>query len=441
MNRLTDIASEFEVLPPEAIALTSAQIDRAMQLAQPIERDTQQWQVYLNSLSAFAFEQWVREWASDLKFDLQSCSLFQSPYSAILGAVSSVAVGDFQLCLLPMGCLRNRQVSLPRAVIELPQFIAHFYVAVEVMEELNMALIRGFIPFDRLQSYLEATPLVAETDWTYSLPLNWLEPNPNDLLLHLRCLQSYALPTPSSLPTLSLSAIQSQLSPLLPQLQSPDLELWEVLSWEEMQPLFSCPDAIAWLLAPSKLPTARPTLTQLAVNVGLWLRDEMDELTEQLAWVLLPAFDLEAPGLRSPVQELHGLLQQLTTEGRSIPRVARSAYLDFTLGEQSLRLYAVTWSFITQNEMPVWTLLLILGAPPNAKQPIGIKLLVEDRERVLVEQTLEDSSQERYLYAQVGGTLEEAFMVTAIANREESITFPPFVFQPETHPRLPKTEA
>lgn len=433
MNRFTDTASEFEVLPVEAITLTSAQIDRAKQLAQSIERDTQQWQVYLNSLSAFAFEQWVREWASDLKFDLQSCSLFHPPYSGILGAVSSIAVGDFQLCLLPMGCLTEQQVSLPRAVIELPQFMAHFYVAVEVMEELNAALVRGFIPRDRLQSYLEATPLVAETDWTYSLPMNWLESNPNDLLLHLRCLQPQALPTPSSLPSLSLSAIQAQLSTLLPQLQSPDRELWEVLSWEKMVPLFSCPDAIAWLLAPSTLPTARPTLMQLAVNVGLWLRDEMDELTEQLAWVLLPAFDLEAPGLRSPVQELHGLLQQLTSEGRSIPRVARSAYLDFTLGEQSLRLYVVTWSFVTQNEMPVWTLLLILGAPPNALQPTGIKLLVEDREQVLVEQTLEDNARERYLYAQVGGTLEEAFTVTAIAHQEESITFPPFIFQPRTH--------
>ena len=223
----------------------------------------------------------------------------------------------------------------------------------------------------------------------------------------------------------------AQFEPLIPQLRSDDWELWEVLTWQQAVAIFTNSELRQWLLNPK--PTASTTLQRLQeplVNVGLWLNDEIDEFAQKLSWVLLPALTPDTVPLRSPTQELNVLLQQLERTGKAIPPIARGGYTDFMLEDNSLRLYAITWSLISPDNLPAWTLLLILGATPGTRLSQSIKLFLSDLNSILIERVLEPNSEETYIYAQVGGTVDEAFTVILSNEFGASLTLPPFVFRP-----------
>lgn len=440
MNHLSDVALEFEALPVETVVLEDSQLERAKQLTRAIAQDSRQWQAYLNALAAFAFEQWLQEWAADLSVNWERCSIFQPPYAEVLGASCQLKIGEFQLCVIPMGSLTEEEIAVPRAAIALPNFAAHFYVVIEVFEEAKRAIARGFLRRDRLMARLAETRLTADPDWTYSIPLSWLERNPEDLFLYLRCLDPRTIPLPavSPQPFLPLSALQTQLSAARSRLHASELELWEVFNWEQGTLLFERPEVLQWLLDPTGAiatpfsvgftnPKSKP-IPNLKLNVASWLRDELDELARQMSWVLLPAFSLEASALRSPTQELQGLIDQLERDGRSIPTVARSAYLDLNLAQTPLKLYAIAWPLRSPDNRPAWTLLLILGVPSGMGSMGSIKLAIADRTSLLLERSLEADAGETYLYAQVGGTMDEEFSVTLSAAEGMSLTLPPFVF-------------
>ncbi|HEY9614960.1 DUF1822 family protein, partial [Allocoleopsis sp.] len=218
--------------------------------------------------------------------------------------------------------------------------------------------------------------------------------------------------------------------------------LWDVLTWEQGAALLRNSELLNQLLVipPRKVEAAQNVantdtklqqLKEPLVNVGLWLRDEIDEFAQTLSWVLLPTFAPEAVPLRSPTQELEVILKQLERTGSNIPLVARGAYSDLKLAENALRLYAVTWPRLSPENLPAWTLLLILGATPGTSLVGGVKLLLSDESHVLLERILEPNTDETYLYAQVAGTWDEAFTVTITTKQGESLTLPPFVFSPE----------
>jgi hypothetical protein len=438
MNYFADAAFEFEAPPPETILLEESHIERARQLTRKIPNESRRWQSYLNALALFAFEEWFLERAPELTVESDNCTIFQAQYANAIEAVCNLKIGEFKLCLVAMGSLTDRTIAIPRAAIDLPEFSAHFYVVVEVIEELEQATIQGFVRYDNLMEYCRLKPLQAESNWTYRLPMAWFERNSDELLHCLRFVKTaaIALPPIPTHPPATPPEIQAELEALLPQLQSPECKLWDVLSWEQGAALLANSELLdRLLLTPSRVTTPETIVQHLKepiVNVGLWLRDEIDEFAQKLSWVLLPTFAPEAVPLRSPTQELEVILQQLERSGTNIPQVARGAYSDFKLSENSLRLYAVTWPKLSPDNQPAWTLLLILGATPGTSLQYGVRLLLRDKSSVLLERVLEPNTDETYLYAQVAGTWDEVFTVTAIAARGESLTLPPFVFCPNS---------
>ena len=430
INDFSDSTLEFEALPITTITLSDTQIQQAKHLIQPIQNESRQWQAYLNALALFGFKQWFQDWASDMPVDDKDCSVFYPDYANILGAVCQVKVSHFTLDIIPIGCLVSETVPVPRAILDLPEFTAHFYIIVEILEELKQIQVTGLIRYDQLQLQLATTQLAPEADWTYNLPLDWLK-NPDRLLLYLRCLNPEAIQLPAIPPRRQETLSVAQFEPLIPQLKSDDWELWEVLTWEQAVAILTNPELRQWLLNPT--PTASTRLQRLQeplINVGLWLNDEIDELTQKLSWVLLPALTPDAVPLRSPTQELNVLLQQLERTGKAIPPIARGGYADFMLGNNALRLYAITWSLISPDNLPAWTLLLILGATPGTTISQPIQFFLRDLNSILIERVLEPHSEETYIYAQVGGTVEEAFTVTLSNESGASLTLPPFVFRP-----------
>jgi hypothetical protein len=160
------------------------------------------------------------------------------------------------------------------------------------------------------------------------------------------------------------------------------------------------------------------------------LRDELDRVAQDLSWILLPPLSLspEFRALRSPVEQFNDAIAQLRDRGdMMIPSQARGVYRDLQWENITLRLYVVAWKLPTTDSVPEWTLLLILGAPPNATLPLGIRLQVRDEVQVLEEPVLSDRSQD-YLYVQVIGTYNERFWVTITLAGGTALTLPPFTF-------------
>lgn len=454
-SNYTDILIDFEALPVEAIAIDPDRIDTAVQLSSRIPNEARQWQTYLNALALFGFEQWLSERTAEIAVNKENCSVLQPQYANAIDAVCNLKVGEFKLCLLTIGTVIDDIVNLPKVAIDIPEYTAHFYVVLEVQEEQEQATIRGFLRHEQLLELQQSVNLQADQNWIYELPLAWFDSDSNRLLLYLRCLEPAAIPLPS-VPTnrlAALSGIQAELAALLPQLQSPDCQLWQILTWEQAVAVLTSPDLLDWLYRlqteeqsqkksiaslTSQLSEVLQRLTQRVVNVGLWLQDELDEFAQSLSWVLLPPPASTAASLRSlkvsarewHSEEFEAIIAGLNDIGMEIPPDARGAYRELKLAEIPLQLYAVTWSILSEENIPEWTLLLILGAQPGTKLPHGIKLQVRDQTSVLVERVLHPNTDDTHLYTCVVGTWDEEFVVTIALMNGEALTLPAFAFVP-----------
>ena len=434
-----DISLDGESRSPEGILLSPEQVEQAIQLSQGVTYEVQQWQIYLQGLALSGFKQWLGKRATDLRVREANCSISHPQYANLIPAVCNLEVGEFKLCLLTSNSLKYPWVNVPRAAIELPEFIPHFYVLIEVLEEQEQVRVCGCLPQEQLHHQQQISALVPQEDWNYLIPLNWFNLEPDELLLYLRCLEPQPIPLSSTSTQFqrAIPAIQAELTPLLPQLRSPDCILWQVLSWEQGANLLSNPELADWLyhmLRSDLLATdegqerQRLGATQQAINVGLWLQNRLDELAQELSWVLLPPLEANLIHLRSSQEDFQAVIEELTAQGISIPPQARGAYWDWQAGAIAWRLSVVIWELPDSSPTPEWTLLLLLGGQPETSLPVGIRLKVEEPPQVLVEESLRENTPETYLYAQVIGTQEEQFSVTVEMPDGAVVSLPPFVF-------------
>ncbi|OLP19026.1 hypothetical protein BST81_07335 [Leptolyngbya sp. 'hensonii'] len=380
---------DFTALQPETLLLEAAEIDRARQISRQLSSPQQQWQVYLNALALAGFSQWIHTQAPDLPLEVDQTTCLSLPKAEEVSMLR-VQVGPFRLGLIALGSLMEEIIEVPVPAVDWPEYIPHFYVLLEVLEDLGQVQVQGFLRYDRLQQKRQAHALTATLEQTYNLPLAWFEARPDRLLLYLCCLDPKAIP--------------------LPHTTGPQVPVANLL----VQPLL-----------------------QPVINVGLWLRDELEALMEQIQWILLP--DL-VPALRSsmlsPVDELAGVILELERRSGSplLPQ-SRGAYHDFLLGGHGLRLYAITWPQISGTGTPEWSLLLILGSQTTVPLPAGITLQIRDATEILVDQTLDETLNPTYLFARLIGNQEEPFTATIALFNGMALTLPAFVFQPAPEPR------
>ncbi|HEY9668822.1 MAG TPA: DUF1822 family protein [Coleofasciculaceae cyanobacterium] len=444
-NQTTQIWLDYQDLPIEAIDLAPAVIDRAVTLSSNILNEERQWQTYLNGLALGCFEEWLASRASGLTLNQNHCSILQPSVANAIDAVCNLDVNGFKICLIAIGSFIDEDITLPRAVIDLPEYTPHFYVLVQVQEELETAKIQGFLSYEQLVNKHATINVHAEEDWTYQLPFNWFDTDSDQLLLNLRCLE----PTAISLPevhkdrSMQLAQMRSELEALLPQLQSPQCQLWQVLTWEQGAVVLSNPELLNWVyqlqqqseqskpLASVRkhLADTLQLLTQPTLNAGRWLLGELDELAQELSWVLLPNL-APATAMRSPAEEFVAIVTQLKQTDIAIPPEARGAYRDLRLAGMPLRLYAVTWPLLSDST-PEWTLLLVLGATPGSSLPPGLQLRVSDQTDILVERVLDAQQRNSYFYTRIVGTWEEKFIVTVSLPSGIEQTLPPFSFNPQ----------
>ena len=448
-----NILIDFEPLAIDAISIESEQVERAVELSKQVHLE-KQWQTYLNALALFGFESWLQERIPELLIDKANCSIMHPQYANVIDGVFNLEVGQFKVCLLTNGVMLDEFITIPRAVVDLPEYITHFYIVVNVDEEQQEATINSFLSYDKLQEYKQENNLTADSDWTYELPLTWFAPETDNLLLYLRCLEANVITLPT-MPTdrvVALDNIARELEAKIPQLRSTETALHQILTWEQAIPLLTNPNLLHWLY---NLQTAKPSVadalatwrnqlsvalegfTQTAINVKTWLSDELDRLSQSLAWTLLPApafaptafRDLQVINRESPTEEFAAIITQLRNSEEEIPVDARGAYHNFNLANYALRLFAVTWELEERENIPEWNLLIVLGAQLNSYLPQGLKLELKQGNTVLDEKIVESDTDDTYLYTRVIGELNERFTVSIVLANGERVTLPDFVFE------------
>ncbi len=459
-NQLTNTLEyllDFQPISTEYIDLSSDKVEEAIQISNQIPNESRQWQTYLNALALFGFEEWLEQRGTDLTINSDNSSIFNPIISNSIPAVCHLNVNQFQVCLITTGSFIDDEVSIPRAVVDLPEFSHHLYVVMEVQEELETVVIYGFISYEDLIRHKTQINLLPDEDWTYQIPLSCFDTEIDNLLLYFRCLDLPEITLPEiQTNSENLAAAKPELTKLLPQLSTQNL--WEFINWEQGKTILTNSDLLKWIYdwqwqksiesdnlveipesqenslnyLKKYLPDLLNILTEPTINVGRWLRNELDNFANQLSWVLLPELPELSPmrGTYSPTEEIQAIIRELPQNGADIPPHARGAYQDLLLGGIPLRLYALTGSLVSYP-IPEWMLLLVLSAPIGMSLPEGIKLRVSDTTGILVEQKLNYHEDDFYLFAHVVGGWNEKFIATVFLTPEIQETLPPFGFDPE----------
>jgi hypothetical protein len=182
--------TDFRLLLPEVIWLKLEHLNQAKELSNPVNGETHQWQTYLNILALLGFEQWLSERMPDKTVNRDTHGIEAGYY---------LKVDKFKFCLLATENLLDEVVNVPQDAIEQPELAAHFYVVLEVLEEQEQVLIRGFWRYDQLVGYCRRVNLQPLQDGYYQVPLSEFDAEPNHLLFYCRCLEPTAISLPVAL--------------------------------------------------------------------------------------------------------------------------------------------------------------------------------------------------------------------------------------------------
>ena len=138
------------------------------------------WQIYLNTLALLGLEVWLEK---------------SLPDKVILRDIDRITTAGylnadkFKICAIATESLLCEVVEIPKAIIENPDNFAHFYVVVEVLEEEEQVVIKGFLSHKQLIENKDNLKL-STSDSCYQIPLSFLDMEPNHLSLYQRYVEA-----------------------------------------------------------------------------------------------------------------------------------------------------------------------------------------------------------------------------------------------------------
>lgn len=378
----------------EIVSLSSRQIDDARTLSQRTVDRSKQWAVYLNALALAGFRHWLTSRTVNFGLNETESAILEPAIGDGTSAVCRLQANTFRLCLIAAEPEPAEDFRIPRAVMDHPDFAAHFYLPIIVYEEQGAIGLPGFLRQDQLSQLQESHDRVQQTGDAYYLPKSWLDFDLDHLLLDLSCLNAQAIPLPT----------------------------------HPSQPLTQ---RIHQLLVQPVLNTAHWFQTELQTQI--------EPILQALNWVVIPPATFA-----SALRELHPSpdwttaqteallddLRQPLSQGITLAPNARAAYRTFSLGGVDLQLYAIVSLLEAPEAEAEWSLLLILKHPADQLLPAGLCLEVRDLPGLQLVQHLRASAAAGCLFTEVIGNLSEQFLVTLALNNGLAITLPPLQFQP-----------
>ncbi len=126
------------------------------------------WQTYLNTLAQSGLTEWL---SNRLLNQVVTCN------------DNFIQVDGFKIQAIATENLLDNLVNIPQLSLNHPELAAHFYVVLEVIEEQEQAIIRGFLRYDQLRQKMWQL-----RDDCYQVPLNAFDAEPNHLLSYCRLL-------------------------------------------------------------------------------------------------------------------------------------------------------------------------------------------------------------------------------------------------------------
>ena len=298
INSLNTTTS-FRQIIPEILWLEPEDFDRAKAASNILGTEELQWQVYLTVLAVLSFEGWLKTKLEYCQVNIKDSSIFNPRYTQFIDAACNVQIGDFKVCAIATENPADEIVLIPKAAIDLPEFAAHFYVFIEVLEEEEEAIFRGILRRDRLDEYRQFAEFSWAThdDWHYDVPRAWFDNEPNHLLFDCRYLDPQNIPLPATAPTQTLSS--AQLQQLLQVLSSETPELRSHLTWEQRSIVLQHPELLdveVATLPPESLHSLDKLLEYLhqlqlvkqSIRLSRWLQRSFEFRWQQVEAILTP---------------------------------------------------------------------------------------------------------------------------------------------------------
>lgn len=194
----------------------------------------------------------------------------------------------------------------------------------------------------------------------------------------------------------------------------------KVISVSELRSLDRFIPYLEWIAQKGVSPT---------INVAAWLQNEVDQIAQELSWIVLPTLTLSA-NWRGASETLESIIREIQQRyGIELPPETINAYKDYWVAGHRLRLYNITQK-LPVSGIEEWSLLLILTSGDENELPQGTQLKISDQRQVLAAPELQPGSSDAYLFTQVVGRLDETFQVT-LRVMNDSFTLKPFAFEDE----------
>lgn len=198
MTNLTTTNLKNNFLTQENEWLETEDFNQATAISATVTTEKYQWQTYLNSLALSGFKRWFNNRVDDnlIMIDEQECSLFKPEYSEILPNICNLKVGKFKYCLIVTESISKSTFKLAKAVCDLPDFLAHFYILIQVLPEEEEIIIYGGFNYTQLLEYKQNNQLKLEDDYTYQMPLSMIRFNGDRCIYYSQFLELEAIPLP-----------------------------------------------------------------------------------------------------------------------------------------------------------------------------------------------------------------------------------------------------
>ncbi len=187
MRNSKEYSTDLRLVLPEVIWLEPEHFAQATEISSQVSSESGQWSTYLNTLALSGFKEWLEE-------RIPNKPINREPN--LIESICHLLVGEFKYALIATEHVLDQVVNVPQAAINRPELAAHFYVVLEVQEELEEVIIRGFLRYDQLDNYRSRINLQREQDSCYQLPLSLFDTELNHLLFYSRYLEPSAIPLP-----------------------------------------------------------------------------------------------------------------------------------------------------------------------------------------------------------------------------------------------------
>lgn len=267
----------LSLLLPEVIDLDPEYFRQAKEISDKVTGEAHQWQTYLNVLALQGFEQWLSERIPGKTISRENCGIEQVFY---------LKLGDCKLCLIAKEHLLDEVVNFPQALFQ-PESAAHFYVLLEVLEEEEQVIVRGFLRNEQLINYQNQFDLQSQ-GWC-ELPLSLFDSSANRLLYYCRFYAKTAISIP-------VTSVETKTEVEYLKETRTKLSQWfqEIVdsSWEAIDTLINPEANLAWNTRMTEFPGSKKgklinlgmelnhQTVALLVNVGEEIEDKLSILIQ-----------------------------------------------------------------------------------------------------------------------------------------------------------------